>query len=468
MNKTLHKQYAADPCAIEIPSPWSMDHYIWRVWTTLHFLPLSLMQSGKPRKKELNRIATLLHENNPDHLESCISLMLKTDLLKQRSGSIVPQHIHWPNWQKLVRTGLFKIIRGWNRWSEADEIQALQLLNALPINTWLKLDELIESLQEQASGAVIAADWLALFTQQHGLALHHLNLSRRSIFFLPEFQAVLNEKTISFPAPGWHGADENARISGFISNAGEIQLTPDCAHHLLPELSSFCNITHIEQMITLQLDKLAIERMATDKKALLDARTTLESIQSPLPQSIIYIFDKTNQQQAIASAASTSMVMILKDVAAIHRLQTLDFEYFQPFDDKPEIVLLNASADAHAFVRACHLAGIQLDTLIPPLQWTIGTPSLNAWMQVNVDREGQWLEIVYQKTLGSAPKQVFARIDADFYGAVRIQPTRKTKQRYQLQKTTVELQPKHILRLRELEDDEISQLRLDRLGSIQA
>lgn len=457
----MQPPWQAEPCAIEIASPWSMDHYIWRVWATLHFLPLTLMQSGRLRKQDLKKVASLLNENDLDHLESCISLMLKTGLLVQRSGAIVPHSISMPHWQTLVRTGLFKTIRGWQRWSEADEKQVLQLLNALPTASWLKLDEVIEWLQEQATGAVIGADWLALFTQPHGLALHHLNMSHRCIFFLPEFQALLNHTPISFPAPGWYGALENARVSGFISNAGEIQLTPDCTHQLLPKLSAYCNITHIEQMITLQLDKRAIERMATDKQALLDTRTTLESIQSPLPQSITYILDKTNNQQAIASVAATSLVMVLNDVAAIHKLQELGFECSQPFQARPEIVLLDASADAHAFARACHQAGIQLDTLIPPVQWITGTASLNAWMQVNVDREDQWLEIVYQKTLGSAPKQLMARIDADFYGAVRIQPARKAKQRYTLLKTTVELQAKHVLRLRELDDDEVTQLGLD-------
>jgi len=461
MSDALQHLRQAEPCDIEIASPWSKDHDIWRLWVTLHFLPLNVMQSGKLRKNDLKKIASLLHEHDLDQLESFIFLMLKTELLTQQSGLIVPQSICWPNWQKTVRSGLLKSIRAWQSWHEHDENQALKLLTTLPTNSWLKLDEVVEWLQEQASGKVVGADWMALFTQNHSLALHHLNMSRRSIYLLSEFQNVLNQIPLSFPAPGWYGADSKASIKGFISTSGEIQLMPDCNHRLLHQLKSFCNITSIEQMITLQLDNHAIQRMATDKAALSAARDILESIQSSLPQSITYLFDKTNSQQAIAAVAATSMVIVLNDLSAIHTLQKMDIEFSQPFQGKPEIVLLDASADAHAFVRNCHQAGIQLDKLIPPVQWITGTASLNAWMQVNLDREDQWLEIVYQKSLNSAPKQLFARIDADFYGSIRIQPARKTRGSYHLLKTTLELQPKHLLRLRELDDDEIIRLGLD-------
>jgi len=158
------------------------------------------------------------------------------------------------------------------------------------------------------------------------------------------------------------------------------------------------------------------------------------------------------------------MVIMLNDVSAIHKLHQTGFEFSQPFKGRPEIVLLDASADSHAFIKTCSDEGILLETLIKPVQWISGTAAINAWMDINLDREDQLLEISYQKTRSSKPKQLIARIDADYYGAIRIQGTRKTKQRYALLKSTVQLQPKHVLRLRELADDEIKELGLDRLS----
>jgi len=434
---------------------------MWRLWVSLHFLPIGTMKQGTLRKNDLKKTASLLNEKNQYRIEALISSMLQVEFIAQDSRQLIPRAINWSTCQKALRAGILKTLRGWQRWHPDDEEQALSLLATLPANIWLKLDEVVEWLQEQASGNVISADWMALFSRHPELALHHLNMSRRSIFLLPEFHAVLNQQPIRFPAPGWYGAEERAPDHAYISSSGEILLPPDINHHRLHQLSPFCTIISVEQMITLQLDKKALQRMGTDKQALKSALASLQSLQTPLPQAVTYLFDKHLSQQPVAAAAATSMVMLLYDVTAMHRLRKTGVQFSQPFKERPEIVLLDASADAHTFLKVCNDEGIALETLIKPVQWITGFAAVNAWMQVNLDREDQWLEISYQKTLSSAPKQIFARIDADFYGAIRIQPTRKIKQRFTLLKTTVELQPKHVLRLRELEDDEISQLGLD-------
>ncbi len=460
----IPEHWQATDCHADSPSPWSMDQHIWRIWTALHFLPLKITQQGNIHKNDLKKIASVLKEEKLDLIELFISSMLKTELIKQQNGLLKPCPIDWPTWSKTLRTGMLKIIRGWERWQNHDEKQVLDLLISLPTGCWLKLDEIVEHLQSHSSDKLISANWMHLFTAHQHMALHHLNISQRTIYLLPEFQAVLKQQPVCFASAGWYGADEQARVMGFISATGEIQLPPDCNHAVLHQLAAFCRITSIEQMITLQLDQQALQRIGTDKTALEEIRALLESLQSPLPQAVNYMFDKQLSQQPVAAVAAAAMVFVLHDASAIHRLRKTGFDFSQPFQDKPEIVLLDASADAHALMKACSEAGILLDTLIKPVDWITGMASINAWMQVNLDREDQWLEISYQKSLSSAPKQLFARIDADYYGAIRIQPTRKIKQAYQLQKTTLQLSPKQVLRLRELDDAEVIEFGLDQLS----
>lgn len=457
------KQWQATPCQAEITSAWSMEQNIWRIWIALHFLPVAITQHGRLRKTDLKKIAAVLHENEPTQLEPLVFSMLRAGLLAQNQNILSPCPVDWSDWRQTMYAGMLKILRGWKHWDQHDEQQAIALLTQLPTNCWLKLDEIIEWLQTEACDNIISADWMGLFTQHPNHALHHLNMSQRSINLLPQFQAVLQHQPIIFNAPGWHGADANANVSGFLSAASDIQLTPDCNHRILTQLAACCSIRSVEQMITLRLDEHALQRIGTDKDALKKTRTLLESLQSPLPKAMAYQFDKLQTQQPLASVAATAMVILLHDAAAIHKLQATGFEFTQPFNDRPEIVLLDASADSHAFVQACNDAGILLDTLIKPVQWISGTAAINAWMDINIDREDQWLEISYQKTRNSQTKQIIARIDADYYGAVRIQPTRKAKQRYSLLKTTVQLQPKHVLRLRELDSAEVNELGLDQL-----
>jgi len=469
----LQKHWKAKPCDAEYPAAWSRDQLIWRLWIILHFMPLGITQQGKMRKNDLKKVIAVLKESDTDNIEMLIANMLKGELLKQDGDRLTPLPINWEKWRKTTLATIIKTARGWETWDKQDEKQALALLSKLPVECWLKLDEVVEWLRAQSSGRVIMADWDQLFSAYQNITLHHLNARQRSIYFLPEFRAIVKQRstsqqpvspqTISFPAPGWHGADKKSKVHGFISAAGEIQLPPDCNHKVLDQLAEFCNISSIEQMITLQLDEKALQRLGNDKSALKKIRKLLESLQASLPQAVAYMLDKQQSQKAIAQVAATSLVIVLNDSSAIHKLHNTGFTFTQPFKDKPELVLLDASADPHAFLTACNDDGILLDSLIKPKLWISGTASINAWMDVNIDRQDQWLEISYQKTRSSAPKQVIARIDSDYYGSIRIQATRKTKLKYSLLKSTVQLQPKHVLRLRELDEAEVSVLGLDKL-----
>ncbi|WP_176582382.1 hypothetical protein [Mariprofundus erugo] len=452
------------PCEPEYASPWSPDHLIWRLWVVLHFLPVSITRQGILRKHDLKKISALLHENRPRHIELLIAAMVQSELLKQQGDRLIPTAIHWPTWARRQRQSMIRILRSWEQWSQADEERAISLLSQLPADRWLHLDAVVDWLRSRSEGRLATAQWLPLFRNHQASALHHLNGSRDAIYLPPLFQHVLQQQPVNFTAPGWLGANTSAPVYGYISAAGEIQLPPDCNHRVLAGLASCCAPTSVEQMITLQLDLHAIRRMGTDRPRLQQTRALLESLQSPLPQALSYLFERQEQQQPIASVAATSMVVLLHDAAAIQPLRTIGIPFTQPFRDKPELVLLDASADAHAFIHRCHEEGILLDHLIAPVQWINGPASIRAWMELNEDREGQWLEVCYQKTANSTPKQLMACIKADYYDRMVIHPATQTKQRYAWSKSMVTLEPDHILRLRQLDQDEVHKLGLDRLA----
>jgi len=465
----LKKGWLAESCDAEQPSAWSMDQQIWRIWITLHFLPIGLTQQGNLRKNELKKIAKLLGIDDVVLIEFFIYSMLRAGIIKHQDTQLVPASLNWKTWSGKLRQAMFNIARNNQRWDKADEQQVYALLAQLPTDCWLKLDDVVAWLQMHSNGHVMTAAWMALFCEYQNYALHHLNITHRRIYLLPEFRAVLKQSAgqqapASFTTPGWHGANKKAKIHGFVSAAGEIQLPPDCNHRVLDKLVSFCSITAIEQMITLQLDQKALQRMGTNKAELKKTRNVLESLQSPLPQPVAYIFDKQQAQKPVAAVAAAAMVLVLHETSGLHKLQKTGFTFSQPFKNKPEIVVLDASADADALLKACAEEGIMLNTLIKPVAWISGTAAIRAWMDIKIDREDQWLEIAYQKTRSSKAKQIIARIEYDYYGAIRIQLTRKSAQGYALLKSMVSLEPKHILRLREIDDAEAGDLGLDLLA----
>ncbi|MDX8406074.1 MAG: hypothetical protein R8K50_07980 [Mariprofundus sp.] len=460
----LQSQWQAEPCAIEQASLWSMDQQMWRLWVALHFLPAGITQQKRLRKNDIKKIAAALHTSDNDMLEYLIATMLYTGLLKADTGVIQTEAINWQEWSGSMLVTILDILQGWDHWDDAETEKAIQLLRALPVDIWLKLDEVVDWLRMQADGNLVSAHWMGLFIENQTITLNHVNIRNQSIYLLPLFHAVLDQEPVNFPAPGWHGADDNAKTHGFISAAGEIQLPPDCNHSILPRLAEFCTLTSVEQMITLQLDSKALQRMGSNKDALKQCRSLLESVQSPLPQPVAYLFEKQQSQKPVAAVAATALVVLLHDPAALPALHKTGFNFSQPFADKPEILLLDTSSDAHAFVTSCVESGIMLDILIKPVQWISGTASINAWMQTETDRQDNWLEISYQKMRSSAPKQIYARIENDYYGKIEVQPVRQSKKGFTFLKTILTLEPKHIVRLRELDAAELKEIGLEQLA----
>ncbi len=461
---SIADQWEATGCQARAPSPWSMDQDIWRLWVIAHFVPPGLTKQQLLRKNDLKKVAKLMVVDDVARIEFLLMSMSASGLLAQKGDHLVPEAINWAAWVKQQQASIHAILGHGHAWGKGQEKAANALLAKLPVGRWLKLGAVVQWLRLHAEGELAEANWRDLFVEYQYYALHDFDQRQDGIYLLPAFHAVVKGETVHFPAPGWHGAEGKAKIHGYINAAGEIQLPPDCSSKVFEKLAPFCRLTAIAQMITLQIDRAALQRMGGDKRALNRTRKVLESIQSPLPQAVAYLFEKQKAQKAIATAAATSMVLILKDPAALNQLHKLGFTLTQPFDDRPELVLLDAAADAHAFVTQCADKGVLLDTVVKPVKWISGTPSMTAWMEAEQFRGGQWVEVCYQKTRSGKPKQVLAIIRDCWYGGISVVGVKKSRQGQVLQKKAITLEPKHILRLRELDDAEVTELGLDKLS----
>ncbi|MDQ6968633.1 MAG: hypothetical protein Q9M14_08130 [Mariprofundaceae bacterium] len=456
----IQKQWCVEPCNMEVPSAWFWSHEIWQLWMTLHFLPLGITQQGSLRKSDLKKLAQVLGQSDMGLLEMLIQSMFVGQLVVEKNKVIRAAVIDWRIWLKSYRNQIYNILRQSDTWTEQEKTDCWKLLAELPTDQWLDLDMLETWLKAKS---MKGADWHGLLVEFQFSALNHLNMTERKVYFLPQFHDVMVNKTPLWTVPGWHGADSKAKVAGFISASGEVQLPPDCSHKILPKLAIFCSLSSIEHMVTLQLDEKALKRISMDKSALKEVRKVLESLQSQLPQAVAYMFDKQASQKPIGAVAATAMVIQLHDRSAMQRLQRAGFKLSQPFKSHPDIVLLDAHADAHAFMEACVKEGLLLDTLLAPMLWITGTAKIKAWMDCDDNRTDLWLELAYQKTRTSKSKQVYACIRGDYYGWIDIQCASQSKGSYKLLKTTVMLEPKHILRLRELDENEIQKLGLDKL-----
>ncbi|MDQ6951024.1 MAG: hypothetical protein Q9M26_05110 [Mariprofundales bacterium] len=457
---TIRQQWLAQPCAAERPSPWSNDHLMWRLWVASHFFPMAYTQQNTLAKNTLKKLAKTLVIDDIEHLKFHVISLYINGLLAKNNMLLVPQKINWNAWGSRQFKQMDSMLFPCDDLEKIEQKAVFALLAELPTECWLDANCLIQWLQIQATGTLLQADWSELFTKSPATALHDINIAHQRIYLHPQFHELVRGDTVQFPAPGWRGAAQKAKVHGFISPSGEIQLPPDCSHTILPKLAEFCTLTSVEQMITLQIDPKAFNREPTTLKKL---RAVLESIQKPLPQAINYQFDKQKSRKPIAHVAATSMVLLLEDGGSIAKLSAAGFALSQPFPDHPEIVLLDASTDAYAFIISCKEAGIMLDTVIKPKVWVSGQVTIGAWMQQDVRRKGNWIEVCYQKTRTSKSKQIIARIDSDYYSMMKLVPTRKTKAGYTLLKQIVTLQTKHIMKLRELENEEVHELDLDKL-----
>jgi len=455
------RHWEAKACPASQPSPWSMDHDMWRLWIALHFLSVGVTRQGKLKKNDLKKLTSVLNGLDVNIAEFLLIAMIYANMIAQKGNTLTALAFSQQEWSGHVREAMLdQLLESGVQSDQAVRKQACALLAKLPVECWLKLDDVVHWLKFQSTRGLERALWHRLFAQMQGLALHHYNTEQDAIYLLQAFHETMQGKPAQLVSPGWRGAQKKAALHGFVSAAGEIQLPPDCSHGVLHELAGFCTLVSVEQMITLQLDQKALLRLGSDKAALKKIRTLLQSLQSPLPQAVAYLFDKQLAQKPVATAAAAAMALVIRDASALASLRKTGFSFSQPFPDKPELILLDASADSLAFLQSCADHGIKLDTLIKPVQWISGTASIKAWMESAAPLEGRWLDISYQKTRAGAPKPVIARLEDAYGDEIFVLPTRKRRQGFVLLTRELSLQPKHILRLCVLSDDEAGELGL--------
>ncbi|MDX8398562.1 MAG: hypothetical protein R8K49_09630 [Mariprofundaceae bacterium] len=400
-----------EACVISQASAWSFDQQLWQLWVSLKFCMLGVTQQKKLRKADLRRLAKLFPMHGVERLEHLIQNMLASGLLRLHQQRVVSVDIDWLHWRKKQKNNILTELKQWEPWSYQEEQQALALLAELPVDCWLNLKSVETWLDTQTTGKLVAAAWRKLFRHSHSFALHHLSQDKQDVYFLPQFHDVITSSPVSFPAPGWYGAYQNAKASGFISASGEIQLLPDTSHKFLDQLVDFCSLSSLDHIITLQVNETALQTLASNPLDLKAARKALELLQSPLPQAVAYLFDQPRIKPAESSSEMTG----------------------QEAQDTSK-------------------------------QWLTGRLNIKSWMRVEDSRRGLWLEVSYQKSVSSKPKQAYAVIFEDYRGFIEVRCAKLLKGCYGLLSGRLVLEPKHILRVRELNGAEVKLFGLNNLA----
>ena len=459
------KSWEITKCKIGTASPWLYDHDLWRLWITLHFMPLRKTQYGILRKLDVKKIQALLQFDDIEMIETYALALSCVGFLAESPTAFTPAPIDWTSWLKRQRRLMMPIAHK----KAGEQKMFTHLVSELPTDTWLELNKVASWLKVKAGHALAELCWQRLFTQRQSVNLHHLNKSGRYIYLPPLYHSVIKNELPSLPSPGWKGAETSAMTTGFITASGDIQLVLEFSHLKLKELVLFCTLTGVGHMIELRLNSKVLAQMGADKKQLTACRGILESIQSPLPQPVSYLFDKQLKQQPLAQVESASLLIRFHNPADAGSIHFPGFPVRQPFADMPAIVLLEDGADAHTFILACREAGMPFEIGTPPTCWIEGFCSVLEWVKAPEQHHRQWIEVCYQKQKNCKPKQTFARIERTFsdgaynYYGLEIYAVRKIKHGYTLQKDPIFLESKHMLRLRELETTEIMTLGLDKI-----
>jgi len=460
------ESWAASKCKIGTASPWLHDHDLWRLWITLHFMPLRKTRNGDLRKLDVKKILSLLKFDTAEVIEIYSSALVYCGFLTESPTALTPASIDWTDWLKRQR----RLIMPTDHNKPSQQKMLTRLISELPVDTWLEIDKVVSWLKTKAGHTLAGLSWHGLFMQRQAVNLHHLNKSDRYIYLPPLYHAVIRNELPSLPSPGWLGTEGSAITTGFITATGCIQLSPEFSHKKLKTLINFCTLTGIGHMIELRLNSKVLMQMGTDKKQLMACKRILESIQSPLPQPVCYLFDKQMKQRPMARIEATSLLVRLHDPVDIDTLFQLGFPLRQPFPDLPDIILLEDGLDAHSFILACQEAGIALEIGSPPKCWVEGFASVLEWIKEPVQRSGQWLEICYQKQRNVQATQVTARIERNFSGGssnfsgLEIRIFNKTARGYSSLKDPLYLESKHIIHLRILNTSEIISSGLDQLS----
>jgi len=452
-------------CEIGIESPWMHEHDLWRIWLALHFLPVHRTMQGAFFKSDLKKLAKLLHLDCAFPLNKAIACLLKSGFLNATDARVFPVKMNWAAWGKQQ----FNRIIHWTT-VEAEQRMAAQLLLELPVNQWLKSGCVIPWLQARSKSHDILshAPWDTLFTRVSDTALHHVDETGHCIYLPPVFHAVLSGEIAQtgqapFASPGWKGAEPSATGAGFINAAGGIQLPPEFSHKTLQALTPFCALESVEHQITLHIDAKEISRLTRSKPQIEAFKALLESIQTPLPQAIAYLFDKQVKRQPVAHIESASLLIMLRNPADAQRIQALGFPVRQPFSELPQVMLLEDGIYAQGFVAACLKAGILLDTGMPPKYWIEGTNAIYDWMHARRGKAGDWLEVCYQQRHNGVPTQETVRLESGL-NCLNVRKLENKTRHPVLSHRITFIEQLLIFRLRKLTITEIKQYGLDKLS----
>lgn len=288
MADQVKKSWAVSKCTVGLESPWQHDHELWRIWVTLHFMPLRRTQQGRLRKVDVHKMMTVLHLKHDKLLMNSVACLLDSEFITESITGPLPAKIDWSMWGQQQCQRMLSC--DWDMLGEHNA--AAQLLSELPTEQWLNLDKVTTWLKAKSKQSNPSFPWSNFFSQRSDTRLYHFSRCWHHIYLLPAFHAVFNNDAYLFPSPGWKGSETSAITEGFITPAGDIQLPPEFSHAALKKLTGFCTLTSVEYMVELRLDNNRLLAMKMNKGQLEASKLMLESIQSPLPQALVYQFEK--------------------------------------------------------------------------------------------------------------------------------------------------------------------------------
>ncbi|MDQ6962639.1 MAG: hypothetical protein Q9M28_08960 [Mariprofundaceae bacterium] len=443
-------------------SVWENDHPLWRMWVTLHFLPTTLTQQDSWRVSDIKKISKVLGDFDQDAIYQLINtvIMLMGSVQQQK---VTLDVVTTKSIQENMQMYLFRHSNIQENSKEAQ--QAINILKQLPEDQWLDISTLFTLLDVMGRGKS-PIEWTAFF-KSYPRSPFHFSEEDHAVCLLPHFKTWLQGKEAQLTSPGWRGLHQKAKTTGYISAAGDIQLPPETSAHLYPQLASFCHLVSVEHMVNLSLDPKAIKALSLKPKELANAKATLESIQSPLPQAVNYLFERERNQKVIAKVTPSSALIEVKDPSALNQLSKIGNLSACP--GKKNAWLLNPSDSAASFIEKCRKQGLKVegdqakDDDSTSSAWIEGFYSVRAWINdFNPDPEGIWLEIVYQKRKADALKTCYAYyVEFDYWNQyIKFQLVKSRRNGYTLAERTTKFEHQHLHKVRILSDSEVKALNI--------
>ncbi|MDX8402712.1 MAG: hypothetical protein R8K47_08780 [Mariprofundaceae bacterium] len=442
-------------------SLWREDHALWRVWAAQHFMDVRITRQRTLRKGDIKRLAHLL-ELDEERVHAAVFALFRAGLTEvdtQRTR-LIPEPCDARRVTEHIRHGLTQALLQMPLKQNDPVIDVVwRVLRDVPTDGWLHTHALLDWLRLRAPETLPPADWRMLFRSD--LALADVGEDGEAVRFPPMLAVLANDEPLRLSSSGWVGAaGGNPQARPFVSPVGEIQWPPDASLAPVLEIRDFLRLERIEHMLTLSVDDAALRRVAGDEAALRNLRDALAQWAEPLPPALARRLDRLMVQKPAALAASASMVLMVDDPAALAQIGKQGFTLHQPFGDVPGLFVLDADESAHAFLDACKDAGVRVEVAVTPRRWVEGQAAIQHWMrQLRHDEAEVWIEVMTQRSVNAAPKRRTGRAVMTWYrDELAFMPFRNTRKGWQPAKKSLNLRAHHIIRLRELDEDEIQRI----------